>query len=390
MRRRPPCQETLRTALALGADRAILVETDDGAAAAGGREAAARRSSTRSSRGSSSSASRRSTTTPTRPARCSPRCSTGRRRRSRRRSTSPTARRRSSAKSTAGWRRVEVELPAVVTTDLRLNEPRYATLPNIMKAKKKPLETLTPEALGVDVDAAAEDAEGGRAAEAQGRRACRRREGARRQAAQRSEGPAVSGIAPCILTRHRHDDTRHRRARQRGARKPRRCTRSPPRRRSAATSTSWSPAPMRAAAAEAAAQIAGVAKVLRADAPHLAQPTAENVAAALLAIVASRRLHARRRAGDRLRQERDAAHRGAARRRADLRHHRHRVARHVRAADLRRQRVRHGAIVGRDQGDHGAHDRRSMPRQRRGGNAPIETIAARRRYRRRRRSSGRS
>jgi electron transfer flavoprotein beta subunit len=39
----------------------------------------------------------------------------------------------------------------VVTTDLRLNEPRYVTLPNIMKAKKKPLETLKPDALGVDV-----------------------------------------------------------------------------------------------------------------------------------------------------------------------------------------------------------------------------------------------
>jgi electron transfer flavoprotein beta subunit len=38
----------------------------------------------------------------------------------------------------------------VVTTDLRLNEPRYASLPNIMKAKKKPLDTLTPEELGVD------------------------------------------------------------------------------------------------------------------------------------------------------------------------------------------------------------------------------------------------
>ena len=44
-----------------------------------------------------------------------------------------------------------VRLPAVVTTDLRLNEPRYVTLPNIMKAKKKSLETLTPEALAVDV-----------------------------------------------------------------------------------------------------------------------------------------------------------------------------------------------------------------------------------------------
>jgi electron transfer flavoprotein beta subunit len=42
-------------------------------------------------------------------------------------------------------------LPAIVTTDLRLNEPRYVTLPNIMKAKKKPLETLKPEDLGVDV-----------------------------------------------------------------------------------------------------------------------------------------------------------------------------------------------------------------------------------------------
>jgi electron transfer flavoprotein beta subunit len=50
-----------------------------------------------------------------------------------------------------GLETVEVSLPAVITTDLRLNEPRYATLPNIMKAKKKPLETTTPEALAVDV-----------------------------------------------------------------------------------------------------------------------------------------------------------------------------------------------------------------------------------------------
>jgi len=50
-----------------------------------------------------------------------------------------------------GLETVEVKLPAIVTTDLRLNEPRYATLPNIMKAKKKPMETTTPAALGVDV-----------------------------------------------------------------------------------------------------------------------------------------------------------------------------------------------------------------------------------------------
>ncbi|MEW5891096.1 MAG: electron transfer flavoprotein subunit beta/FixA family protein [Pseudomonadota bacterium] len=50
-----------------------------------------------------------------------------------------------------GLETLELKLPAVITTDLRLNEPRYATLPNIMKAKKKPLDTVTPAALGVDV-----------------------------------------------------------------------------------------------------------------------------------------------------------------------------------------------------------------------------------------------
>ena len=50
-----------------------------------------------------------------------------------------------------GLETVALKLPAIVTTDLRLNEPRYVTLPNIMKAKKKPLDTLKPEDLGVDV-----------------------------------------------------------------------------------------------------------------------------------------------------------------------------------------------------------------------------------------------
>jgi electron transfer flavoprotein beta subunit len=50
-----------------------------------------------------------------------------------------------------GLETVSLKLPAVVTTDLRLNEPRYASLPNIMKAKKKPIETLAPDALGVDI-----------------------------------------------------------------------------------------------------------------------------------------------------------------------------------------------------------------------------------------------
>ncbi len=50
-----------------------------------------------------------------------------------------------------GLQTVKLKGPAIVTTDLRLNEPRYASLPNIMKAKKKPIDEKTPEALGVDV-----------------------------------------------------------------------------------------------------------------------------------------------------------------------------------------------------------------------------------------------
>jgi len=50
-----------------------------------------------------------------------------------------------------GLETVAIKLPAIVTTDLRLNEPRYASLPNIMKARKKPIEQLAPDALGVDI-----------------------------------------------------------------------------------------------------------------------------------------------------------------------------------------------------------------------------------------------
>jgi len=50
-----------------------------------------------------------------------------------------------------GLETIEIDLPAVITTDLRLNEPRYVKLPEIMKAKKKPLETLALDELGVDI-----------------------------------------------------------------------------------------------------------------------------------------------------------------------------------------------------------------------------------------------
>ena len=65
--------------------------------------------------------------------------------------TSPGGKARVTREIDGGLETLSITLPAVVTTDLRLNEPRYVTLPNIMKAKKKPLEVIKPDALGVDV-----------------------------------------------------------------------------------------------------------------------------------------------------------------------------------------------------------------------------------------------
>ncbi len=146
------CQETLRTALALGADRAVLIETeaelqplvvarllaavcsretpdlvicgkqaiDDDASQVGAMLAARQgwAQATCASKLVVDASARRAQVT---------------------------------REVDGGCETVEAALPMVVTTDLRLNEPRYATLPNIMKAKKKPLDVLTPEALGVEV-----------------------------------------------------------------------------------------------------------------------------------------------------------------------------------------------------------------------------------------------
>ena len=60
----------------------------------------------------------------------------------------------------AGWKTVKLALPAVITADLRLNEPRYASLPNIMKAKSKPLATKDARRLRRGHDAAAQNAQG--------------------------------------------------------------------------------------------------------------------------------------------------------------------------------------------------------------------------------------
>jgi len=121
------CQETLRTALAIGADRAILVGTDvelQPLAVAKLVRALVEKEQALMGWGQATFASKvvvaDNTATVTR-------------------------------EIDGGLETLELKLPVVVTTDLRLNEPRYATLPNIMKAKKKTLDTVTPESLGVDV-----------------------------------------------------------------------------------------------------------------------------------------------------------------------------------------------------------------------------------------------
>ena len=112
-----------------------------------------------------------------------------------------------------GLETLSIKLPAVVTTDLRLNEPRYVTLPNIMKAKKKPLETLKPDALGVDVTPRLTTL---KVVEPPKRKAgvkVRRRERAGREAAERSEGDLMAVL---VLAEHdnrnvKKADAQHRR-----------------------------------------------------------------------------------------------------------------------------------------------------------------------------------
>ena len=143
-------QETIRTALAMGADRGILVK-------------AGRRSRTARRRENSQSHLRSRTARP-----CHPRQAGDRRRfqpdgpdagRASGLAAGDFAHKLEMGDGTAkvereidgGLQTVEIKLPAIVTTDLRLNEPRYASLPNIMKAKKKPIDEKTPADYGVDV-----------------------------------------------------------------------------------------------------------------------------------------------------------------------------------------------------------------------------------------------
>ena len=169
-----------------------------------------------------------------------------------------------------GLETVRLRMPAVVTTDLRLNEPRFASLPNIMRAKKKPVDTFTPEDLGVDITSEGEDAQGHRTAEARRGSAGRERGRSRRQAQERSEGDPVS-----VLVIAEHDNA------------------------ALAAATLNTIAAAReldddvhvlvagagcAAVADAAAQADGVGKVRVADDPAYASQLAENLAALIVSV----------------------------------------------------------------------------------------------------------
>ena len=144
------CQEQLRTCLALGADRAVLVETDEAVQPLGVAKALqalqAREGADIVLFGKQSIDGDNSQTGPMFAA------LTGMAQ-----ATFASAVQVADGKLKVtrevdgGLQTVSIELPAVITTDLRLNEPRYASLPNIMKAKRKPMDTVTPEELGVDI-----------------------------------------------------------------------------------------------------------------------------------------------------------------------------------------------------------------------------------------------
>ena len=163
-----------------------------------------------------------------------------------------------------------------------------------------------------------------------------------------------------------------RRARQQGARRRDRQGRDR-RHGDRRECTCWLPAQMQARVAEAAAKLAGVAKVLLADAPHLRASLAEELAALIVALAGRLRRDPRRRDG--VRQERAAARRRAARRDADLRNHRgRRRPTPSSARSMPATRSRPCSRSDRQEGHHRAHRRFQAAGD--GGSAAIETVAA--------------
>ena len=220
-----------------------------------------------------------------------------------------------------GLQTVKLKMPAIVTTDLRLNEPRYASLPNIMKAKKKPIDEKTRRRLRRRHQAAARSGQDHRAAGAQGRRQGQDRRRAGRQAEERERSRRIDGAPSRMLgplARESGDlmPTSHRRARQRSLKDATNKALTAAKALGAEVHVLVAGQGCRAVA-EAAAKLDGVAKVLLADAPAYEHMLAEPLAA--LIVVARRPLRGDRGAGDHDRQELHAAGRGAARRHADFR-----------------------------------------------------------------------
>jgi electron transfer flavoprotein beta subunit len=334
-------QETLRTALAMGADRAILVVAADDVhqdieplavakilAKVVDEEQPGPRPLRQAGDRQRHERDR---------ARCCRRCWAGPRRPSpRARRSRATMRAVVTREVDGGLQTIKVKMPAIVTVDLRLNEPRYASLPNIMKAKKKPLDEKTAADYGVDVTPRL-SREDRRARGAQGRRQGglgRRADHETQEKRGRSDGCSSS----CEVTNGRAGDGRHRQGGDgaaglgevtvlcAGPRRRRRPTRP---RRSPAWPRCWR-------------RGCGLGH-------RLAEPGGGPDR------VAGGRLQPHRRARDDGRQEHPAAGRGAARRDGDLRRLRRRRCRHVRAPDLRGQRDPDGEIVGRQEGRDDPH-----------------------------------
>jgi len=146
----PQCQETLRTAMAIGADRGILIETDvelQPLAVAKLLKALVDREQPQLVIAGKQAIDDDSNQTGQMLAALAdmPQATFASK------ITVADGRAQVTREVDGGLETISVALPAVITTDLRLNEPRYVTLPNIMKAKKKPLEVLKPADLGVDV-----------------------------------------------------------------------------------------------------------------------------------------------------------------------------------------------------------------------------------------------
>ena len=239
--------------------------------------------------------------------RCWRHCSAGRRRPSSPSSQLEDGKATVSREVDEGLEQLKVKLPAVVTVDLRLNEPRYASLPNIMKAKKKPVDVLKPEDLGVDVAP--------RLHYLQVRGAAQARRPGSRSARSPSWWSSSRTTRGCSDGRPRPGPARQRGARQGDAARGDRGRRS-----SAPRSTCWSPARTAARSPRPRPRSPGVRKVLRVDAAAYAQPVAEDLAALIVAVADGYDYLLA--AVDHDRQERDAAGGGPARHRAAQRHRR--------------------------------------------------------------------